>query len=101
MEKDAGTVPMTDPNTLTSFIKWCAKNFPANRNQLIFWDHGGGSISGYGYDEKFKSSGSMNLAEINQALKKSGVTFDFVGFDACLMATLETADRARCGLVLY
>ncbi|MBQ9140686.1 MAG: peptidase C11 [Lachnospiraceae bacterium] len=84
-------VSMTDPNTLVDFIKWCDKNYPANRNQLIFWDHGGGSISGYGYDEKFKSSGSMNLAEINQALKKTGVSFDFVGFDACLMATLETA----------
>ena len=84
-------VSMTDPDTLTDFIKWCAKNYPANRNQLIFWDHGSGSINGYGYDEKFKSSGSMDLAEINRALKKSGVTFDFVGFDACLMATLETA----------
>lgn len=84
-------VSMTDPDTLTGFIKWCAKNYPANRNQLIFWDHGSGSINGYGYDEKFKSTGSMDLSEINQALKKSGVKFDFVGFDACLMATLETA----------
>ena len=89
--EDAGTVAMTDPDTLVSFIKWCDKNYPANRNELIFWDHGGGSISGYGYDEKFKSTGSMDLAEINQALKESGVTFDFIGFDACLMATLETA----------
>lgn len=89
--KEESAVTMTDPNTLTSFIKWCAKNYPANRNQLIFWDHGGGSISGFGYDEKFRNSGSMNLAEINQALKKSNVTFDFVGFDACLMATLENA----------
>jgi len=84
-------VSMTDPDTLTTFIKWCAKEYPANRNQLIFWDHGSGSINGYGYDEKFKSTGSMDLSEINQALKKSGVKFDFVGFDACLMATLETA----------
>ncbi len=89
--EDAGSVAMTDPNTLTSFIQWCNKNFPANRNQLIFWDHGGGSISGYGYDEKYSRSGSMDLAEINQALKKANVTFDFIGFDACLMATLETA----------
>lgn len=89
--EDAGSVAMTDPDTLVSFIKWCDKNYPANRNELIFWDHGGGSISGYGYDEKFKSTGSMDLAEINQALKESGVTFDFIGFDACLMATLETA----------
>ncbi len=91
LDKDAGSVSMTDPDTLVDFIKYCDKQFPANRNMLIFWDHGGGSLSGYGYDEKYKNSGSMNLAEINQALKKAGVTFDFVGFDACLMATLETA----------
>ena len=84
-------VSMTEPETLTGFITWCNENYPANRNQLIFWDHGGGSISGFGYDEKFKSTGSMNLAEIDQALKNAGVTFDFIGFDACLMATLETA----------
>ncbi len=89
--KEESAVSMTDPDTLTNFIEWATKKYPANRNQLIFWDHGGGSISGFGYDEKFKNTGSMNLAEINQALKKSGVTFDFVGFDACLMATLETA----------
>lgn len=91
LDKDAGEVAMTDPDTLVDFIKYCDKNFPANRNMLIFWDHGGGSISGYGYDEKFARVGSMDLAEINTALKEAGVVFDFVGFDACLMATLETA----------
>ena len=91
LEKNLGAKPMTDPNTLASFIQYCKKNFPANRNELIFWDHGAGSVSGYGYDEKFKSSGSMSLAGINKALKSGGVTFDFVGFDACLMATTETA----------
>jgi len=89
--ENAGNAPMTDPNNLASFIQWCGKNFPANRNQLIFWDHGGGSLSGYGYDEKYATSGSMDLAEIDKALKAGGVTFDFIGFDACLMATLETA----------
>ncbi|MBR5537766.1 MAG: peptidase C11 [Clostridia bacterium] len=89
--ENAGNAAMTDPDNLASFIQWCAQNFPADRNQLIFWDHGGGSLSGYGYDEKYASSGSMDLAEIDKALKKGGVTFDFIGFDACLMATLETA----------
>ncbi len=91
LEKNAGEVSMTTPDTLADFIKYCDKKFPANRNMLIFWDHGGGSISGYGYDEKFARSGSMNLAEINQALEDADVAFDFIGFDACLMATLETA----------
>ena len=88
---NAGNGAMTDPTTLASFIKWCGTNYPANRNELIFWDHGGGSVSGYGYDEKYRNSGAMSLAGINKALKAAGVTFDFIGFDACLMATTENA----------
>ncbi|MBQ1518695.1 MAG: peptidase C11 [Ruminococcus sp.] len=86
-----GTAAMTDPDNLSNFIKFCAKNFPANRNDLILWDHGGGSVSGYGYDEKNAKKGSMDLAGINKALKNGGVKFDFIGFDACLMATAENA----------
>ena len=33
----------------------------------------------------------MNLAGLDAALKAGGVKFDFIGFDACLMATAETA----------
>ena len=91
LEKDLGSYPMTEPDTLSYFIRWCAKNFPANRMSLIFWDHGGGSVSGFGYDEKFASTGSMSLGEIDKALTDGGVKFDFVGFDACLMATAENA----------
>jgi len=91
LSPDEGAKRMTDPATLSGFIKYCAENYPANRNELIFWDHGGGSVSGYGYDEKFAKYGSMNLSGINEALKNGGVTFDFIGFDACLMATCETA----------
>lgn len=91
---DDGDKSMTDPATLTSFIRYCAKNYPANRQELIFWDHGGGSITGYGYDEKHSGAGSMDISEINQALNAAGEKFDFIGFDACLMATLETATMA-------
>lgn len=86
-----GSVPMTSPDTLSGYIQWCARNYPASRYELILWDHGGGSVSGYGYDEKFASSGSMTLAGVDAALQAAGVKFDFIGFDACLMATAETA----------
>ena len=89
--QNAGNKSMTDPDNLSSFIRYCAKNYEANRYELILWDHGGGSVSGYGYDEINKSSGSMSLSGIQKALKDGGVTFDFIGFDACLMATAETA----------
>ncbi len=86
-----GDRAMTDPTTLARFIKWCAKAYPANRNELIFWDHGSGSLSGYGYDQKHSREGSMDLSEIRDAIRAGGVNFDFVGFDACLMATVENA----------
>ena len=87
---DDGRESLVKPATLTKFIKYCTTNYPANRQALIFWDHGGGSVSGYGYDEKNASLGSMGLSGIDSALKNAGTTFDFIGFDACLMATLET-----------
>ncbi len=91
LEKDMGNKAMTDPATLTEFISYGGKNFPADRYELILWDHGGGSISGYGYDEKNRMNGSMTLSGINEALKNSGMIFDFIGFDTCLMASLENA----------
>ena len=89
--KDDGSAAMTNSDNLSRFIKYCAKNYPASRYQLILWDHGGGSVSGYGYDEKTGRTGAMSLAGLNTALKDGGVKFDFIGFDACLMATVETA----------
>lgn len=91
LQKNLGSVTMTSPDTLAGYIQWCAKNYPASRYELILWDHGGGSVSGYGYDEKFASSGSMSLAGLDAALNAAGIKFDFIGFDACLMATVETA----------
>ncbi len=88
---DDGSRVMTDPKTLSDFIRFCGQNFPASRYGLILWDHGAGSVTGYGYDEKNVRAGSMDLAEIDSALSSAGVKFDFVGFDACLMATAETA----------
>ncbi|MCI2048506.1 MAG: clostripain-related cysteine peptidase [Lachnospiraceae bacterium] len=89
--KSVGDKVMTDPATLTSFINYCTKNFPADRNELVLWDHGGGSISGYGYDEKHSDEGAMSLSGIKAAVVDSGQKFDFIGFDACLMATAENA----------
>ena len=91
LQDNVGNEAMTSPDVLTDFIKYSADNFPANRYMLILWDHGGGSVTGYGYDEKFPYAGSISPDEVGKALKDSGVKFDFVGFDACLMANLETA----------
>ncbi len=90
LDEKKETVSMTDEGELSDFIRFCARTAPADRYMLIFWDHGGGSVSGYGYDET-RPNDSMNLVEISRALDDAGVLFDFIGFDACLMGTLETA----------
>jgi len=90
LDGDVGKRSMVEPETLSDFIQYCKSNFPADRYMLIMWDHGGGSLTGYGYDELYPN-GSMSLDEFDEALKDGGCTFDFIGFDACLMATMETA----------
>jgi len=47
-------------------------------------------LSGYGHDQHYPND-SMTLDEIAKAIKESGCIFDLIGFDACLMATLEAA----------
>jgi hypothetical protein len=90
LSNNEGNVPMTDPSTLSGFIRWCKDRYPASRYDLILWDHGGGTLSGFGNDEKFPGT-TMSLEKIAEALRDGGVKFDFIGFDACLMATLENA----------
>ena len=94
LNTNVGNLAMTDPNTLVDFIQYGAQNYPADRYFLILWDHGGGSVSGYGYDERYPN-GTMTLDEVSAALRAGGVKFDVLGFDACLMATAETAVAAE------
>lgn len=94
IEEDLGARSMTDPSTLSDFVRYCGEHYPANRNVLIMWDHGGGALYGYGIDENLGGD-SMQINEIDSALENAGVKFDFIGFDACLMATVETACMAE------
>lgn len=88
--EDAGSGSMTEADTLTDFVNWTAGNYEADRYMLIFWDHGGGTMGGFGYDEVY-DEGALSLADMSDALGATGVKFNVIGFDACLMATIETA----------
>ena len=88
-----GKVNMGNPSTLRDFINFGLENYPAERYGLILWDHGGGSIAGFGHDEKFADS-SLTLPDMQLAFEESGLRenkLEFLGFDACLMATVEMA----------
>lgn len=84
-------VKMSNYANLTSFILYCKEKYPANRYALVLWGHGGGTVGGYSYDESNTTADSMTIDELNQALYAADVNFDFIGFDAGLMANYDTA----------
>ena len=90
LDDTLGQLDSTNPQTLTDFIRFCSEEYPADRNILILWDHGAGPIYGYGCDEHQGKTASLKLDELQTALNDSGVTFDLLGMDACLMGSLET-----------
>ena len=83
---------MGESDTLSEFLNYAQTYFPADKKALFFWNHGGGSIMGFGSDEIFESD-SLWLSEMASGFSNSfdGQKFDVIGFDACLMASLETA----------
>lgn len=85
---------MGDANTLADFLTWGVKNYPAEHMGVVLWNHGGGSIAGVCFDER--SEDSLVLRELDDAMATTYATmwdkFEFVGFDACLMGTFETAN---------
>ena len=86
---------MGDPDTLADFLSWGVEAYPAGKMGVVFWDHGGGSITGACFDE-LNEGNSLSLPEINTALSRvyTNMTdkFEFIGFDCCLMGTAETAN---------
>ena len=80
-------------DTLSDFIGWCSENYPARKNMLILWDHGGGA-SGIIQDEAHDYA-LMGLDSVEQALKDGGAHFDVVLMDACMMANIETAQMLQ------
>jgi hypothetical protein len=87
---------MGDPKTLKNFLSYCEKNYPADRKFLILWDHGGGSGGSVCYDEFYKDDG-LTFGELKKVLAEvygdspKDKPFELIGFDACLMATVDMA----------
>jgi len=82
---------MGDPNCLSAFLNYAYEAFPADQYGLILWDHGNGPVIGYGKDMLFGND-ALTLPEMEQALKNTPFVtekLDWVGFDACLMASAE------------
>ncbi len=92
---DLGQLDCTRPETLRDFIRYGAKEYPASRNILLFWDHGGGPAYGFGWDEFQDDWENLGVDEMVKALNGCDVHFDFIGMDCCIMSCLEVAYPLR------
>lgn len=104
--KEVENLPLQNASTvdtLADFLRFCKEEYRSDHNMLVLWNHGGGPF-GYGSDSIF---GSMfSLRDIRSALSQvyrpnaAKPAFDIIGFDACLMSTLEVT-HALDGFASY
>ncbi len=91
--QDLGEIDMGDPQTLAWFVHTGVVQYPSNHYSLIFANHGG-AIQGAMWDDA--SGSNLSIPEMSDGiasgLRATGVPkIDLIGYDACLMATYDTA----------
>jgi hypothetical protein len=104
--QDLGNFDMGNPDGLREFIEWGQGAYPADRYILVFWDHGGGALGGFGgykkedsSPEDFPVASNLNLNQLRDVVdanvQKTGKKFELIGFDACMMGTMEVANSFK------
>ena len=87
---------MGEADTLADFLSYAKENYPAEKTAVVFWDHGGGSVSGAAFDEIYGYD-ALTLDEMRDAFTRvwdadeAAPPLELVGFDTCLMATVDVA----------
>lgn len=99
----ANNADITCPDSLSNFINWAVKNYPAQKYMLIVHDHGGGYTPDGDLPEAKPASAPRRILvgddgnsghyftakSFRRALSQANVRFETVFMDACLMNNLE------------
>ena len=92
---DLDNIDMGSSAQLTDFIVWGQINYPADRYILVLSDHGGGALGGFGTTMTNPKLTPLSITDIRKgiadAVAVTGRKLEIIGFDACLMATIEVA----------
>ena len=91
----------TCPDSLTNFINWAAKTYPAKKYMLIVNDHGGGyqpngelpestpaTTRGLLYDDGYENK-HFTAKTFHRAIANADIRFETIYMLACLMNNLE------------
>ena len=95
-----------DADTITNVINYVKSNFKAYHYGLILWSHGSGSkpaslyTKSFGWDQNNNSYSSANatttdIPDLKTSILSTGISFDYILFDACEMQTIEVAYELR------
>lgn len=94
---DKGELNMGDPQTLTDFVTWAMRNYPAEHYFLAIEDHGDGT-QGVAWDET-SNDDNLTTTELYTALKRitngGKNKIDLLTYEACLMGMYEVAYDIR------
>lgn len=89
-----GTGSMGAPESLQAFLSYANICYSDSRAALVLWNHGNGPLGGFGKDE-LHGGDELTLPELRMALSQSPYCaenpLEWIGFDACLMGSVETA----------
>ncbi len=89
----AETMNMGEASTLQTLLDFGYNNYPAEKFALILWDHGGGPMQGVCWDS-LAYGDNLTMLELKTGLQESPFArepLEWIGFDACLMSSAETA----------
>lgn len=95
---DWGEQNLADGETLRRFLDEAGRRYPARRYGLVLCDHGNG-WSGLCSDDSAGEEDVLTVDEMAAALEASKASYggrlELLGFDACLMASVEVAAAAK------
>lgn len=87
---------MGGAQTFAEFLAFCQTEYPADHQMLLLWNHGSGPF-GFCSDEIYEGD-CITLSEMTAAFAAvygedpATPPFELVGYDACLMASVEVAE---------
>lgn len=87
ISKEGFNIVMTSRRSLEAFLQYCQTKYPVKHYALFLGGHGGGIYGGL----LSQASKALSVSEIREAIENGlgGKRLDFIGYDACLMATVE------------
>lgn len=102
---DLGDVDMSNPKTLSDFVTWGIKNYPAKHYLVVLMDHGGGWRGAFTDDATAGGNHIMTTPQIGEAFKtvkaETGVKPDVIDMVACLMGSGEVAYEMKDAANFY